>query len=55
MIKLEKRMSKFFKDLKSGLEDIVEYKNGKLKLSSEFIEISELPATHKAKNLNHGK
>lgn len=34
-------MGKFFKDLKSGLEDVVAYKKGKLTLRSEIIEIPE--------------
>ena len=36
-------MSKFFKDLKKGLEEIVEYKKGKTKLRSEIIEIPKAP------------
>lgn len=32
-------MSKFFKDLKKGLDDIVSYKKGKLTLRSELIEL----------------
>ena len=41
-------MSTFFNELKSGLEDIVAYKKGKLKLHSEIIEIPEPPATGEA-------
>ena len=46
-------MSKFFTDLKEGLEDIVAYKQGKLTLRSEVIEIPEPPKIYKAKDIKH--
>ena len=44
-------MSKFFNDLKKGLEDVVAYKKGKLTLRSEFIEIPEPPMEYTAKDI----
>lgn len=44
-------MGKFYKDLKSGLEEILEYKKGKLKLNSEIIEVPEAPVEYKAKDV----
>ncbi len=44
-------MSKFYKDLKAGLEEILAYKEGKIKLRSTYIEIPEPPATYKAKDI----
>ena len=46
-------MSKFFKDLKKGLEDIVAHKKGKLTLRSELVEIPEQPAEYKAKDIKN--
>lgn len=46
-------MGKFFKDLESGLKDIVDYKKGKLKLSSRIVEIPEPPADYKAKKIKN--
>lgn len=43
-------MSKFFKELKAGLEEIVAYKQGKITLHSELIEVPEAPAKYKAKD-----
>lgn len=43
-------MSKFFEDLKDGLEEIIEYKKGKLTLRSEIIEIPA-PPVYKAKDV----
>lgn len=43
--------SKFFKDLKDGLEDVNAYKRGKLTLRSELIEIPQPPADYKAKDI----
>jgi len=40
-------MSKFFKDLKAGLEDAIAHKKGKLDLRSELIEIPDPPAEYK--------
>ena len=34
-------MSKFYKDLKAGLEEIIAYKEGKIELRSTTIEIPE--------------
>jgi hypothetical protein len=44
-------MSKFYKDLKAGLEEILAYKEGKIKLRSTYIEIPEPPASYKAKDI----
>jgi len=43
--------SKFFKDLKAGLEDVVIYKKGTLTLRSENIEIPAPPAEYSAKDI----
>ena len=43
--------NKFFKDLKTGLEEAIAYKKGKLDLRSELIEIPEPPAKYKAKQI----
>jgi putative transcriptional regulator len=44
-------MSKFYDDLKEGLQDILEYKKGKIHLRSESIEIPEPPAQYKPKDI----
>lgn len=46
--------SKLFEGLKAGLEDIIAYKKGRLKLTSEEFEIpkSQLPTKPKKKSLN---
>jgi putative transcriptional regulator len=44
-------MSKFFKDLKEGLEEIIAHKEGKLNLRTEFIEIPAPPTEYKAKDI----
>ena len=44
-------MSKFYKDLKAGLEEIIAYKEGKVKLHTTEIEIPEPPAEYKAKEI----
>jgi len=43
--------NKFFKDLKAGLEDAIAYKEGKINLRSQIIEIPEPPALYKAKQI----
>ncbi len=43
--------NKFFKDLKAGLEDAIAYREGKLDLRSQIIEIPEAPAQYKAKEI----
>lgn len=43
--------SKFFKDLKKSLEEVLAYKQGKLKLHSIEIEIPEPPAEYKPKDI----
>ena len=43
--------NKFFNDLKSGLEDVVAYKKGKLELRSDEIELPEPPAEYRAKDI----
>lgn len=40
-------MSKFFKDLKKGLEDVVAYKKGKITLRSELVDIPKPPEKYK--------
>lgn len=42
---------KFFNDLKTGLEEIISYRKGKLDLRSEEIELPEPPAKYKAKDI----
>ena len=44
-------MGKFYKELKKGLEEIVAYKKGKIKLYSEVIEIPEPPTEYKARDV----
>jgi putative transcriptional regulator len=44
-------MSKFFEDLKEGMEDIIKYRKGKLTLKSEFIEIPAPPEEYKPKDI----
>ena len=44
-------MSKFFKDLKAGLEDAIAYEQGKLELRSEFVVIPEPPTHYKPKEI----
>ena len=48
-------MSKFYKDLKAGLEEIIAYKEGKIKLRSTIVEIFESQATYKVKNKSKNK
>ena len=47
----EEKMSKFFKQLKEGLEDVLAHKEGKITLRSETIEIPEPPADYTAKEI----
>ncbi|HML19467.1 MAG TPA: XRE family transcriptional regulator [Candidatus Dependentiae bacterium] len=42
---------KFFNDLKTGLEEVIAYKKGKLDLRSEEIELPEPPAKYKARDI----
>lgn len=42
---------KFFNDLKEALEDVIAYKQGKLTLRSEIIEVPEPPVKYKAKDI----
>lgn len=42
---------KFFNGLKAGLEEIIAYKEGKIDLRSEEIELPEPPAKYKAKDI----
>lgn len=44
-------MGKFFRDLKTGLEDAIAYRKGKLDLRSELIEIPEPPTEYKPKQI----
>ena len=44
-------MSKLFKGLKKGLQEALDYTEGKITLKSEFIEIPEPPKEYKAKDI----
>jgi putative transcriptional regulator len=44
-------MSKFYEDLKEGLEEIIAYKKGKVNLRTTEIEIPDPPAQYKAKDI----
>jgi putative transcriptional regulator len=44
-------MSKLFKKLKAGLEDVLAHRQGKLDLRSELIDIPKPPAQYKAKEI----
>jgi len=44
-------MGNIFDDLKEGLEDVLEYKKGKLTLRSEMIQLPEPPAAYSAKDV----
>lgn len=44
-------MSKFFEDLKEGLEDLIAHREGKIKLRSTSIEIPEPPLNYKPKEI----
>jgi len=44
-------MSKFFKQLKEGLEEVLAHKKGKLSLHTEVIEIPEPPAEYTARDI----
>lgn len=44
-------MSKFFDDLKDGLQEALDYTQGKITLKSEIIEIPESPSEYKAKDI----
>jgi putative transcriptional regulator len=46
-------MGKFFEDLKEGLEEILAYKQGKITLKSEIIEVPEPPSEYTAKDIKH--
>src|SRR3990167_1381141 len=52
-MKSKKNKNKFFDDLKEGLQEVLDYKKGKIKLSSEYIEIPEPPAKYKAKEIKN--
>lgn len=39
------------KKIKEGLEDIISYKQGKLSLRSELVEMPEPPKNYKAKDI----
>jgi len=43
--------NKFFEDLKEGLEEVLNHRRGKIKLTSEFIEVPEPPAKYKPKEI----
>ena len=43
--------NKFYKDLKRSLEEVLAYKQGKMKLRTEYIEIPEPPAEYKPKKI----
>lgn len=44
-------MGRLFKDLKKGLESVVAYKEGKITLKSEFIDIPEPPEEYGPKDI----
>ncbi len=44
-------MSKFFKDLKAGLEDAIAHKKGKLELRASTVNIPDAPAPYKKKQI----
>lgn len=44
-------MTKFYKDIKSGIEDIVAHKQGKLDLRTIEIEVPEPPIKYKAQDI----
>ena len=44
-------MSKFFKELKKGLNEVLAHTEGKISLKSEFIEIPEPPAEYRAEDI----
>lgn len=46
-----KENNKFFEDLKSGLQEVLDHRRGKIKLTSEFIEIPEPPAEYKPREI----
>ncbi|MBS4164943.1 Antitoxin igA-2 [Candidatus Protochlamydia amoebophila] len=48
-------MSKFFKELKEGLEEALIYTQGKITLKSEIIEIPDAPADYKAQDIKRIK
>ena len=45
-------MGKLYKDLKKGLEEIIAYKEGKITLKSDIIQIPEPPKAYTAKAMN---
>lgn len=46
-----KTMSKLFKKLKQGLDEAIAYREGKVTLKSEFIELPKSPKEFKAKEI----
>jgi putative transcriptional regulator len=44
-------VGEFFDDLKEGLEEILAYKQGKITLKSELIEVPEPPCQYSAKDI----
>ena len=46
-------MSKFFEQLKGGLEEALAHKQGKITLRSEIIEIPEPPIAYTANNIKN--
>jgi len=44
-------MSKFAKDLKAALKEVIAYQEGKIDLHSVYIEIPEPPAEYKPKDI----
>jgi hypothetical protein len=45
--------NKFYKDLRKSLKEVLDYKQGKIKLRTEYIEIPELPAEYKLKKIKN--
>ncbi len=46
-------MSKFFEDLKSGLEEAIGYKRGKIKLRTKLIQLPEEPVEYKVEQIRN--
>ena len=44
-------MKKFARDIKEGLEEFIAYKQGKVSLRSELVELPEPPTEYKAKDI----
>ena len=45
--------NKFFENLKEGMQEILDFQKGKIKLTVESFEIPEPPSKYKAKEIKH--